>query len=293
MPCAPPPPPPANPCVPAQSATFYCNSSTSMCYTHVTAAYSHSKAVATCKAQGGQLWFPRTMAEAAEVEGQFGLTNANGGIWLGLKRRGMHAWYSVDGSYWLPEWPTMGGDTGLYAHWGRDQYTAKLDVNMDMDCVAGQTYTLQYAVYTCDPGAETSRMDAACYQTATTYGSGRRLAWRALGCGAALPFVCSTPASAFQCPPPPAPSQPPPPPVCEWPGWVPCSLSRLHMPVLWLCCALCGAAAPHGTSRRSAPRTRPPRLRRLPREQRHPVVRQGRRYVLPVQHGGDQLHHGP
>jgi hypothetical protein len=197
-----------------------------MCYTHFTAAASFDRAVSTCRAQGGELWLPRSAGEAGMVESAFGLLASNGGIWIGLKRRSMHVWMSVDGSYWVPEYPTTGASYGVWSHWGRDQYTAKLDVNTDMGCAAAQTYTLQYALYTCDPYSATSRTSSACYQTAAaTYGNNRHMSWRALGCGAAVPFVCATPAAAFQCPPPPQPAAPPAPPVCE--SWSPI---EYHMP---------------------------------------------------------------
>jgi hypothetical protein len=186
-----------------------------MCYSYVTASASHSSAASRCSAQGGELWYPRSAAEAGEVEAAFGLMNSNGGIWLGLKRADTYNWYSVDRSYWVPELPTTGSSYGTWAHWGVDHYAAALDTNLQMGCVAAQTWSLQYADYTCDPYNSLQRANGNCYQKAASYGSARHMAWRGLGCGAAVPYVCKTPASAFQCPPPPQPSAPPPPPVCE------------------------------------------------------------------------------
>ena len=244
MPCAPPPPPPANPCVPPTSSTFFCNATTNMCYSYITAAASHSTAVSRCRAQGGELWFPRSAAEAGEVEATFGLTNSNGAIWLGLKRTDTYSWYSVDGSYWVPEFPTTGSSYGTWAHWGSDHFNGALDTNLQMNCVAAQTWSLHYAGYTCDPYSSVQRADDNCYQKAASFGSARHMAWRALGCSAAVPYVCNTPASAFQCPPPPQPGAPPPPPVCEslppagFPvGW-PSGLFASCLAVLRSCCCM-------------------------------------------------------
>jgi hypothetical protein len=261
MPCEPPPPPPANPCTPPTSSTFFCNATTNICYTHHTAATTHSNAVATCRAQGGELWYPRSADDSGAIESAFGLMATNGALWLGLKRAGLHSWRSVDGSYWVPEWPTTGASYGAWAHWGSDQYAAKLDVNMESNCVLGQTWLLQYAGYTCDPGSAASRVDGACYQKAASFGAARHLAWRSIGCGGSAPYVCMTPASAFNCPPPPQPSVPPPPPVCEclmralallarsmWPG-----TSWSAAPCLTACdMALCAAGLPESLDIRAA-----------------------------------------
>ncbi len=219
LPCTNLAPPSISPCLPPDSAFFFCNTSSGMCYQHNTARTTFSSAVARCKTnQGGQLWYPRSADEAGAVESSFGLMATNGALWLGLQRTSLHNWHSVDGSYWVPEWPTTGVSYGTWAHWGSDHFDAGLDINTNMDCVIGQTWGLQYALMTCDPTAAANRKSSSCYQTAASFGSSRHLAWRAVGCGAAVPYVCAIPTSGFQCPPPPQPHPPPSPPTCEVPA---------------------------------------------------------------------------
>jgi hypothetical protein len=214
LPCTTPSPPVISPCLPPDSANFFCNTTTGTCYTRNTAA-NFDTAASRCRARGGQLWSPRSYDEAGMVESRFSLLASNGAVWIGLRRVGQRTWYSVDGTMWVPEWPTTGSSYGTWAHWGSDHFIANLDLNSEMNCVAAQTWTLQYAAYTCDPMNYDSRRNGACYQTAASFGNNRRMAWRALGCGAAVPYICAAPTSAYQCPPPPMPLPPPSPPVCE------------------------------------------------------------------------------
>jgi hypothetical protein len=74
--------------LPSSNSTLYCNSTAGMCYGISSGGAAFTAASSDCVAKGGYLWFPKSAAEAGDVETGLALPS-NSQIWIGLQRSGV------------------------------------------------------------------------------------------------------------------------------------------------------------------------------------------------------------
>jgi hypothetical protein len=251
-----PPMPPAPPtCSPAPNATFFCDATSTWCYSAMGAgsAANFTSASASCQGAGGALVAYTSEEAQAGVEGYFAVQGQLASrYWMGISRPYIGVNYTfVDGTSvpqvrdlladpcgtagqralqqalmspptCLPARRAQEPSASPYAHWSWYQYGFAASQDPLLNCVTAWG-DLAYETFYGDTNDTLQLGSIIFYQTAA--GSVLKHGWTPSTCNTTLPFICQLPTALFPCYPPPSPPAPPPqppsppsppaPPTCE------------------------------------------------------------------------------
>jgi hypothetical protein len=191
--------PPAG--APPSNATFFCDGTSTSCFSESPNRASWTNARAACQAQGGDLVKYDTAQKQRAVESYFSGTGTltSQYYWMGLYRDGPSRQY-----IWTDEGTVLQSvSQDPYAHWAWNFNAAAK--SSGYDCV------LAFASYSYDLflGKDSDASDQLQYMTVPS-NSDRKYGWGPYACSMPAEYICEVPASAYPCLPPPMPPPPPP-----------------------------------------------------------------------------------
>ncbi len=185
---------------PSPSASFFCDASSSSCYTLLPAAATYPGSAASCSALGGALVQYLSAAQQLEVEHYFGAQGVlSAPYWQGVRR------LQADTPYALSNTSVsllQAASNAPYAHWTWGFTAARQTAGLD--CVMADP-AAAYDVYQGD--ASLRQQTNASYYLATSPRT--KFGWAPALCGRPLQAICQTPAASYPCQPPQAPAMPP------------------------------------------------------------------------------------